>query len=238
LSSRLWILLAVCGCAVGFPVAPGSASALPPARLQPAAFAPVARLPDRPPAAWPDYCRRHPDDCRTDLHEPLAVPLTAKLFSKLRTVNLAVNRSVRPMTDALHWGVEDRWDVAEDGYGDCEDYQLLKRKRLAELGVPRRAMRMTVVRDEDNNGHAVLMIRTTMGDLVLDNRDDAILFWKETGYRFVERESQFAAGWVDIEDLPETTAMVTGREGPSASETTVVQASRASAVALYGLGRD
>jgi predicted transglutaminase-like cysteine proteinase len=230
--------LAVCGGAVGFPGSPGNASGLPLARLQPAAFAPVARLPDRPPAAWPDYCGRHPQDCRTDLRQPLAVPLTAKLFSKIRTVNLAVNRGVRPLTDAAHWGVEDRWDLAEDGYGDCEDYQLLKRKRLVDLGVPRRAMLMTVVRDEENNGHAVLMIRTTMGDLVLDNRDDAILFWKDTGYRFVQRESQYGAGWVDIEDLPETTAVVAARQGQSAAETTAAQASRPAPVALYGPGRD
>ena len=39
----------------------------------------------------------------------------------------------------------DRWDLPTTGYGDCEDMQLLKRKLLAERGLPRRAMRMTVV---------------------------------------------------------------------------------------------
>ena len=34
------------------------------------------------------------------------------------------------MTDKAHWGVVDRWDFPDDGYGDCEDYQLLKRKLL------------------------------------------------------------------------------------------------------------
>jgi predicted transglutaminase-like cysteine proteinase len=38
-----------------------------------------------------------------------------------------------------------RGNLAEDGFGDCEDYQLLKRHLLAEAGLPRRAMRMTVV---------------------------------------------------------------------------------------------
>jgi predicted transglutaminase-like cysteine proteinase len=52
-----------------------------------------------------------------------------------------------------HWGVEDRWDFAEDGYGDCEDYQLIKRRELVKAGLPRRAFRMTVVNDEVGDGH-------------------------------------------------------------------------------------
>ena len=72
-------------------------------------------------------------------------------------------------------GVPDRWDLAEDGQGDCEDFQLLKRRLLAEAGLPRRAMRMTVVVDDKGEGHAVLMIRTAQGDFVLDNKTSAIL---------------------------------------------------------------
>ena len=36
------------------------------------------------------------------------------------------------MTDMDHWHVADQWNLAEDGFGDCEDYQLLKRHLLAE----------------------------------------------------------------------------------------------------------
>jgi predicted transglutaminase-like cysteine proteinase len=70
------------------------------------------------------------------------------------------------MTDEEHWGISDRWDLPADGFGDCEDYQLLKRRLLAEAGLPRRAMRMTVVVDETGDGHAVLMVRTDRGDVV------------------------------------------------------------------------
>ena len=59
-------------------------------------------------------------------------------------------REIEAVTDEEHWGVVDRWDLPEDGKGDCEDFALLKRKRLAEAGVPRRAMPMTVVIDEEN----------------------------------------------------------------------------------------
>ena len=61
------------------------------------------------------------------------------------------------MSDRDHWGVADRWDYPDDGAGDCEDIQLLKRKLLSAAGLPRRALRMTVVYDEHQTGHAVLM---------------------------------------------------------------------------------
>jgi predicted transglutaminase-like cysteine proteinase len=97
--------------------------------------------------------------------------------------------------------VVDRWDIPTDGKGDCEDYVLLKRKRLAEAGIPRRAMRVTVVIDEDNAGHAVLMIRTDRGDLILDNKRNAILPWSQTGYTYVKRESQARVGWTSLGGL-------------------------------------
>jgi predicted transglutaminase-like cysteine proteinase len=86
-----------------------------------------------------------------------------------------------------------------DGEGDCEDYQLLKRKHLVEAGLPRRAMRMTVVLDETGQGHAVLTIRTADGDLILDNRVDAVLRVHEVAYEFIKRESSHAVGWLFLE---------------------------------------
>jgi predicted transglutaminase-like cysteine proteinase len=94
--------------------------------------------------------------------------------------------------------VPDRWDLPTDGRGDCEDFQLLKRKLLAEAGLPRRAMRMAVVVDDEGQGHAVLMIRTDRGDFVLDNKVSTVLPWHRTGYIFVKRESEESIGWVSL----------------------------------------
>jgi predicted transglutaminase-like cysteine proteinase len=112
------------------------------------------------------------------------------------------------MTDQDHLHVADRWDLAEDGIGDCEDFQLLKRHLLAQAGLPRRAMRMTVVIDEKGEGHAVLTLITDRGDLVLDNKTSAILPWHRTGYVFIKRESQDAVAWVSLGGVtsPVTTA--------------------------------
>jgi predicted transglutaminase-like cysteine proteinase len=86
-----------------------------------------------------------------------------------------------------------------DGMGDCEDYQLLKRKLLVEAGLPRRAMRMTVVIDDIDEGHAVLTVRTGAGDLILDNKVDAVLPWHEVKYEFIKRESSRSAEWLFLQ---------------------------------------
>lgn len=152
----------------------------------------------RPIAAWTDFCRREPGECAVDLREPTGIQLTPRLWQTIVSVNRHVNATIRAVTDMEHWGVADQWDIPTDGMGDCEDFQLLKRKLLAEAGLPRRAMRMTVVIDELGEGHAVLLIRTNRADLVLDNKTNTISPWFETGYVFVKRESQDAVGWVSL----------------------------------------
>lgn len=152
----------------------------------------------RPIAAWSEFCRRYTAECSLDTNEPTTISLTPKVWHTINTINRRVNAAIKPLTDEEHWGVADRWDLAEDGSGDCEDFQLLKRKLLAEAGFPRRAMRMTVVIDEKREGHAVLMLRTDRGDFVLDNKTDAVSPWFATGYIYVKRESQDALSWVSL----------------------------------------
>jgi predicted transglutaminase-like cysteine proteinase len=180
----------------------GSASAV--QAQQASAGIPVASAPAnasgdaRAPYAWTDLCKRSPAECRVNLNEEERVEMTPKLWKALVTLNSRINREIEAVTDEDHWGVVDRWDLPEDGKGDCEDYALLKRKRLAETGVPRRAMLITVVIDEENAGHAVLMVRTDRGDFILDNKRNAVLPWNQTGYVYVKRESQVRTGWTSL----------------------------------------
>ena len=116
--------------------------------------------------------------------------LTAKAFKDLVSVNRYVNESVKPMTDLEHWGTIEKWSYPDDGYGDCEDYVLLKRRLLIQAGWPREALLITVVRDRRDEGHAVLTVKTDRGEFILDNQVEGILPWFETGYRFVKRQSQ------------------------------------------------
>jgi predicted transglutaminase-like cysteine proteinase len=129
-----------------------------PAPSIPAAAAGVTR----PVQAWTQMCERQPAECAVDTGEQPTIALTRQTWQLLVTVNAKVNTAVKPLTDDDHWGVADLWSLPEDGYGDCEDYQLLKRQLLVEAGFPRRALLMTVVIDEKGEGHAVLPRR---GDL-------------------------------------------------------------------------
>jgi predicted transglutaminase-like cysteine proteinase len=152
----------------------------------------------KPVAAWVKFCDEFVAECAVDTSEPELIALTPQAWGTLVSVNRSVNRRVKPITDRDHWGLVDRWEFPDDGEGDCEDFQLLKRKLLAEAGLPRRAMRITVVVDEKGEGHAVLMIRTDRGDFVLDNKTTAVLPWHQTGYVYVKREGSDGLGWVSL----------------------------------------
>jgi hypothetical protein len=76
--------------------------------------------------------------------------------------NTSVNWTIKPLTDIEHWGVADRWSYPDDGYGDCEDYVLFKRRMLIQSGWPREVLLVTVVRSEKDEGHAVLTVITVV----------------------------------------------------------------------------
>ena len=155
----------------------------------------------RAPVGWTEFCRSYAEDCDVDTLSPEVAKLDARTVRLLERVNSQVNRSIRPMTDIEHWGVVEKWDYAEDGTGDCEDYVLVKRKKLMEAGLPRQSLLITVVRDKKGDGHAVLTVVTDQGDYILDNQEAAILPWAETGYSFVKRQSaEHPSKWVAVGD--------------------------------------
>jgi predicted transglutaminase-like cysteine proteinase len=78
---------------------------------------------------------------------------------------------------------------------------LEKRRMLNGMGVPLSNLLITVVRKPDGEGHAVLTVRTTKGDFVLDNLNDKVRSWDQTGYRFLKRQAIDNTGrWVSIRD--------------------------------------
>jgi predicted transglutaminase-like cysteine proteinase len=158
----------------------------------------IAHHDAKPTKGWVRFCQQRPEECAVDLSEPDTIKLTAKAWQTFVHVNRQVNGAIKPATDQEHWGEEDRWDFAEDGYGDCEDYQLVKRRELIKLGFPRRALRMTVVIDETGAGHAVMMVRTDRGEFVLDNKHNSVLPWNQTGYTYIKREDDHGAAWASL----------------------------------------
>jgi predicted transglutaminase-like cysteine proteinase len=171
-------------------------------------FAPVG-APTSVPYGWVDFCQRYRGECDGAEVPAADVNLTPKAMKEIERVNEWVNANVTPMSDMDHWGVIDQWDYPTDGKGDCEDYALLKRKLLIEEGMPRQALLMTVVKDLNNDGHAVLTVKTNKGEFVLDNMRDDVRPWTQTGYRFVKRQSQTDQNvWVSIGAPTEAPAYV------------------------------
>jgi len=141
------------------------------------------------PIGWVDFCRKNPADCQGHSGAATEILLTSKSWHLLVSTNARVNKAIEPVSDLDHWGVVESWDYPTDGKGDCEDYVLEKRKELMNAGLPREALLITVVRDQDDEGHAVLTVRTDRGDLILDNKRQQILPWTATGYHFLKRQS-------------------------------------------------
>jgi predicted transglutaminase-like cysteine proteinase len=161
-----------------------------------------------PTKAWFRFCVRHPEDCAVDVSQPARIALSPHAWDTIVEVNERVNSRILTVTDQDHWGVVDRWDYPDDGMGDCEDLQILKRKLLVAAGLPQRALRMAVVVDENGDGHAVLMALTDRGDFILDNKRDSVLPWRDTGYIYLMREGASGRDWVALADetAPLTTA--------------------------------
>lgn len=172
------------------------------ATLPPMSTAILSDGPAGPTPAWIEFCQQHSQECSVDASESAVLTLNREAWLTISAVNERVNHTILAVTDQDHWGVVDRWDYPDDGLGDCEDIQLLKRKLLIEAGLPRRALRMTVVIDEQGTGHAVLMVRSDHGDFILDNKRDAVLTWQRTGYLYVKREGDDGSAWVWLGGSP------------------------------------
>ena len=173
-----------------------------------AAVGPVTRAP----IGWVEFCADYKGQCTTPVSVPRDIVLNEKSWGDLLKVNAWVNDTIKPITDIEHWGVVERWNMGEDGYGDCEDYALLKRNVLIQAGWPREALLMTVVRDKKNEGHAVLTVKTDRGEFILDNQESQVLAWNKTGYKFVKRQAQQDQNtWVALGEPRNTPAFVAAR---------------------------
>jgi predicted transglutaminase-like cysteine proteinase len=161
-----------------------------------------------PPIGYVNFCREHDSECRPADRFADRIQLTAAKFQEIQQVNDTVNTDVAPVTDLELYGQPEVW-AYPSSKGDCEDYVLLKRRLLAARGFPESTLLITVVRDENNEGHAVLTVRTDRGDLILDNKRREVMRWADTPYTFVKRQSERnPLVWISLlppETAPQTT---------------------------------
>jgi predicted transglutaminase-like cysteine proteinase len=179
-----------------------SAHAVPLARAARPIFTAVVEN-AKPPHGWAEFCARYAPECDVKPSTPRDVALNPEIWEKIMSANKWVNQHIKPTTDMKHWGKVNKWYYAEDGRGDCKDYVLVKRKKLMEAGLPREALLITIVWTKQNQGHAVLIVRTDKGDFILDNLSSKVVLWSDTNYDFVKRQSQSDPNaWVYIDGDP------------------------------------
>jgi predicted transglutaminase-like cysteine proteinase len=142
----------------------------------------------RAPKAFGGFCASNPSQCQArGASGPMS--MNASRWAQLRQVNSTVNRTIREVSDRSK-GRADQWSiVGSGGSGDCEDFALTKRMKLMQMGWSSSSLLVSVVRLRNGQGHAVLTVRTSEGDLVLDNLRSRITSPGSTGYRFFTRQS-------------------------------------------------
>jgi len=135
--------------------------------------------------------------------EDAPAPLVVSTLSdrELQRINTQVNRSIRRSDDYAVYGRADYWAAGVDHVkrGDCEDYALAKRRALIEAGVPGEALSIAIVRTFHGEMHAVLLVATNEGEVVLDNLSPWILPWNEAPYQWLDRQAPGApTKWVHV----------------------------------------
>lgn len=163
-----------------------------------------------PPAGVLGFCIKNLADCQRTALEPAVVQLSPDRRHDLEEVQALVNARVSPRENTRH-----AWEYASSGYGDCNTYALEKRRELIARGWPVTALLLASAITETGEGHLVLIVRTSAGDLVLDNRLPQVVDWSRLPYHWVSRQStQRLTIWVSIEQRPiYTSASATERVG-------------------------
>lgn len=146
------------------------------------------------------FCQQLPAECAVRSKTDKAPKLTRERWKHMVSVNARVNSAVKPVTDQEYYGVEEHWTYPGE-YGDCEDYVLLKRHMLINQGFPASSLLITVVKQPNGDGHAVLTVRTDRADYILDNLNGKIKQWNKTPYTYLKRQSTKHSGkWTKIRD--------------------------------------
>lgn len=122
-------------------------------------------------------------------------------WKRIRRINREVNDRVHGTADS-----GERWQRAiadGNGVGDCEDYAIEKRMRLIEAGIDPHDLFYAVAYIPRVGLHAVLVVRTEKGDMVLDSRNSWVRPWFKTGYVWLSRQStENPLVWLQTDPLP------------------------------------
>lgn len=148
----------------------------------------AAQVADITPLSMQYFCAKHRNECAGGGSSQ--VTMTPNLMAALKQVNSHVNRSIRPARDTA-----DVWELNPTS-GDCEDYVLSKRSALIRQGVSAGALRIAYTHTRSGAPHAVLIVRTSEGDYVLDNLNNTVKTLRASGYNIRSMSSPNPTRWV------------------------------------------
>lgn len=140
------------------------------------------------PLGYQLMCLKNPAECKGG--GAAKVSATEDTMAILRRVNSNVNASIRPRND----GGADVWNASATS-GDCEDYVLAKRRALIKAGLPSSSLRIAYVKTRSGVGHAILVVKTSKGDYVLDNLNRSVRPLSQSGYRVVSMSGANPMKW-------------------------------------------
>lgn len=133
------------------------------------------------------FCANHRSECAAS--GTRQVGMTNNLMAVLKQVNSQINRSIAPARDT-----GDVWSL-NPTRGDCEDYVLSKRSALVRKGVPAGALRIAYTHTRSGAPHAVLVVKTSQGDYVLDNLSNSVKTLRASGYSIRSMSSSDPTRW-------------------------------------------
>ena len=162
----LAVLVAICGLAMSAPAVAGN----------------------KAPLGYQLMCLKTPSECKGG--GSASVKATSDIMSQLTKVNSKVNRSIRPRNDSG----ADVWSASAKS-GDCEDYVLAKRRALIKAGLPASSLRIAYVKTRRGEGHAILVVKTSKGDYVLDNLNTSVRPLSQSGYRIISQSGANPMKW-------------------------------------------
>lgn len=108
-----------------------------------------------------------------NLRAELSAYKSNSVYDMAQNVNNYMNKQ-RYILDSKNWGKSDYWATPIEFLthgGDCEDFAIAKYTALRALGVPESRLRLAIVQDlKKNIPHAILIVYSERGPLVLDNQ--------------------------------------------------------------------
>lgn len=154
-----------------------------PVTARPGQFMSTSR-PTIAPIAFAKFCDNAADQC-VRIGDRDTIELTKQKRTELQRINSEINTAIVYVGELEG---QDEWKL-NPASGDCDDYAVTKRQRLLHAGWPSGALRIATARTPNGIGHAVLVVSTTQGDLVLDNRTNVVKPWKAVDLKWIKIQS-------------------------------------------------